>query len=489
MRRLTLLIALVATDCGVLFAPAGATAAKRKKSKNPTVTSVSPMRVKAGRSLGIRGRNFSRSRRRNTVIFSVGRRSVFVKPARASRRRLVVKVPVSLERLMRVSDGALSPTRFALKVATGRRFSRKTARRLSPVVVPLSSAKITVPSPTGSPTGGGGTGGGGTFVPSNDCDNDGTPNSSDTSSDPDLLSDAQERSLGTDPCKADTDGDGAEDGFEYRSALDLNHFPRTPPYPYPGQRHYPNPLDPTDGNTDYDGDSLTLREEFLIWFRFSDDGVRRSGRPGGAITSPATPMLYSDGLQKSKDPAPAAPAAALPNWALDLDENNQLWDDERDADGDGLSNFDEQHGQFTETWWPAQHNGTNEPKESKYPDINFLDVADLPLKDALANPDMDGDGVRDGADDHDHDGLTNQFEVRRPGDWYADAIDDGAAQTFPNARNPWAYTNPFNPCKPFNSERCHAHPPFSYYNSDQVPPVGPNPPANYTTAHPATPDG
>jgi len=492
LRRLTLVIALVATACCVLIAPAGVSAARGKKAKNPTVTSVSPMRVKAGRTLSIRGRNFSRSRRRNTVIFAVGRRSIFVKPSRASRRRLVVKVPVTLERIMRVKDGGLAPTRFTLKVASGRKFSRRTSRRLSPVVVPLSSAKISVPAPPSTPGGGGvdAGGGGGTLVPPDDCDHDGTPDSSDTVSDPDLLTDAQERSLGTDPCDADTDNDGAEDGFEYRSALDLNQFSSAPPYPFPGRRPYSNPLDPTDGSIDYDGDSLTVREEFLAWFRYSDDGVRRSGRPGGAITSPATFMLYSDGLQKSKDPAPAAPVANLYNWATDLDENNQLWDDERDVDGDGLSNYDEQHGHFTETWWVAQHGGSpDERKESKYPDIDFLDVEDLPQKDALADPDLDGDGVVDGADDHDHDGLTNQFEVRRPDDWYTDAIDDGAGQAYPDAANPWAYTNPFNPCKPFNSERCHTHPPLGYYTSDEVPPIGPNPPADYTTVHPATPDG
>ena len=35
--------------------------------------------------------------------------------------------------------------------------------------------------------------------------------------------------------------------------------------PYPGKRPYPNPLDGTDANTDYDGDSLTLGEEYKLW--------------------------------------------------------------------------------------------------------------------------------------------------------------------------------------------------------------------------------
>jgi hypothetical protein len=103
---------------------------------------------------------------------------------------------------------------------------------------------------------------------------------------------------------------------------------------------------------------------------------------------------------------------------------------------------------------------------------------------AHVDPDLDGDGVLDGADDNDHDGLSNQFEVRRPSDWISDAI-----VGFPTAANPWAYVNPFNPCKPFNSERCHAHPPFGYYESDEVPPIGPNPPGGYPAVHPVTPDG
>ena len=73
---------------------------------------------------------------------------------------------------------------------------------------------------------------------------------------------------------------------------------------------------------------------------------------------------------------------------------------------------------MTEAWWPAVHNGTIEPKESQYPAIDFLDNEDTaPRFDALVDPDMDGDGVLDGPDDADHDGVSNMFEVRRPGDW------------------------------------------------------------------------
>ena len=71
-----------------------------------------------------------------------------------------------------------------------------------------------------------------------------------------------------DPCKADTDGDGVEDGYEYQSARDLNDDEHQDPntyLPYPEKRPYPNALDGTDGDTDHDGDSLTLLEEYGLW--------------------------------------------------------------------------------------------------------------------------------------------------------------------------------------------------------------------------------
>ncbi|MBA2419672.1 MAG: hypothetical protein H0V57_00905 [Thermoleophilaceae bacterium] len=490
MRRFTLL--LLALVPGLLLGalPAGASAGKRAKPA-PKVTFVSPMRVRAGSSLSIRGRNFSAKRRGNTILFSTpGGRATFVKPRRSSRRRLVLVVPKSLDRFMsRDSAGRRKPLRFTLRVATAR-FSKHTPRRLSPVVTPFDTSAAPVAG--GGPDSGSDSGSGPPAAPvappsEPDCDRDGTPNGSDASSDADLLSDSLERSLKTDPCDADTDGDGVEDGYEYQAAVDLNHSPRTPPLPYPDKRPYPNALDPADAGTDYDGDALTLREEHLLWQRFSADGVRRSGHP-----TTLAGLLYSDGLQKSIDPAPLAPdptSAPLRNWVLDQDADGRLTDDERDGDDDGLNNWDESHGQMTEGWWPARHDGQTEPKESKYPGINFLDSADLPNRDALAANDIDGDGTLDGADDSDHDGLSNQFEVRRPDDWYQDAIDDGGVNTYPNARNPWAYVNPFNPCKPFNSERCHRYLPFGYYNSDGVPPVGPDTPAGYPGSRPATPDG
>jgi IPT/TIG domain len=446
MRRLTI-ICLLALSAVALVALPGMAEAKKSGLK-PVITRVSPMRISVGKVLVIRGKHFRSTRKGNTIIFrSNAGRTAFAKPSRASTTKLVVRVPAAVAHLLTVKDAKQRPTRLKLRVLAGK-FSSYTSRRLSPVVTGVGE----------------GDGGGGTATGA--CDTG-------TDYDGDLLSNSLELAIGTDPCLRDTDKDGVEDGFEYQSALDLNHYPTNPPLPYPGKRPYPNPLDPSDANTDYDGDSLTQREEFAAWMDFSSDGVARAGRP----TSLAN-LTYSDGLQQSK--VVGAPAGGtLANWVLDFNADGVLYDDERDADGDGISNYDEQHGRFTEVWWPAEHDGTNEPKESKYPDINFLDVADLDSGLALVVADADGDGVKDGFDDQDHDGLSNQFELRRPDTWQADAIT--------NHTDDWAYTNPFNPCKPFNSTRCHKHPPFGYYAGDEVPPIGPNPPAGYPGNAPTLP--
>jgi hypothetical protein len=450
MRRIVS-ICLLALSAAALLAAAPVATAAKKNAKTPAITRVAPMRISVGGTLTITGRNFRAKRLANTVIFRAPNgRSAFAKPRRASRRKLVVVVPGGVRRLLGGSTARPRPTRFKLRVLAGR-FSKFTSRRLSPVI-------------TAS--------GDGAADPTASCD-------SSSDHDGDLLDNSYELLIKTDPCLRDTDLDGVEDGYELQSAIDLNHNPRTTPLPYPGKKPYPNALDAGDAATDYDDDGLWLSEEYKLWVRYAADGVPRSGRP-----TTLGALLYSDGLQKSIDPPPAAPVDALYRWALD-DGDGVLWDDERDADGDGLGNWDEQHGRFTEGWWPATFDGNSLPKESRYPELDFLDNGDLPNRDAAAEPDMDGDGVFDGADDHDHDGLSNQFEVHRPGDYASDAFAPGGGP----GPNIWAYVNPFNPCKPVRSERCHRSYPFGYYDSDEMPPVGNEPPSGYPASGvPATPD-
>jgi hypothetical protein len=87
----------------------------------------------------------------------------------------------------------------------------------------------------------------------------------------------------------------------------------------------------------------------------------------------------------------------------------------------------------------------------------------------MTNPDTDGDGIPDGADDQDHDGLSNAFEVARPWNWdltYVSTGHDGTNDgSYPP--NPYARVQPFNPCKPVFSETCHRHPPSGYYGESE----------------------
>jgi hypothetical protein len=138
-----------------------------------------------------------------------------------------------------------------------------------------------------------------------------------------------------------------------------------------------------------------------------------------------------------------------------------LDDGERDADGDHLTNWDEFHGRMTPEWWIAVFDGKHAPKETPYP----VSYAGTDPTDA----DTDGDGVIDGLDDNDHDGLTNEYEVARPWNWlitYISVESDGTTRIH-DGGNPWARTQPFNPCKPVFSTTCHNHPPIGLYGDDE----------------------
>ena len=131
--------------------------------------------------------------------------------------------------------------------------------------------------------------------------------------------------LKTDPCKLDTDGDGVSDAFEVESALDLN----IRALPYPGKRPYPNALDGSDATIDFDGDGLSLIEEYTLWLYTNNGNL---------------PLTYSDGDQDTNPDGDLTPAGGSP---LDIDGDGTLADDEKDADNDGMGNYDESHGRLT----------------------------------------------------------------------------------------------------------------------------------------------
>ncbi len=274
---------------------------------------------------------------------------------------------------------------------------------------------------------------------SGDLDGDGISNRDDTDDDGDGLPDTLELQNGLDPLSSDTDRDGVSDGYEYWSAIDLNGQAR----PFPGKAPFPNPLDSTDANTDFDGDGLTLTMEYKAW----------------VISGRQQPLNYSDGTQYTGGKIRAALGDVR-----DLDGNGYISDDEKDVDGDGLSNFDETRGAMRMDWWTQRYNGAQNGvaipylkyKETPYPYQGYLETS-------FVDPDTDGDGVPDGADDQDHDGYPNWFEVRRPDDWTTTYTSTRFPMNTGTHNNPLARVQPFNPCKPIYSDACHAHPPYNYY--------------------------
>jgi hypothetical protein len=295
-------------------------------------------------------------------------------------------VPLKLQAYMTVKNNQPVPSRFLLRIIAKRFGQKFTSTKLSPLIGPAGSG-ITAPGVT---------------PPSayEQCLSKAQANPA-GDEDTDSLSNDLERKLGTDPCRADTDTDGMSDGWEYQSALDLN----SRALPYPGKKPWPNPLDPEDGKYDFDGDGLSSSQEFALWQYAS-----------GTFNPDGTLPAYSDGTQNTGGPVPTAGNLGLQR--LDLNFDGNLTDDERDADGDGLSNEIEWNSTGLQEWWKAIYKD-----EKPYTWRVFAELS-------AVDPDSDGDGVLDGADDQDVDGYDNYTEMQLNRD-----------------RGPLV-AQPFNPCLP-----------------------------------------
>src|SRR3954452_15550039 len=406
-----------------------ASALAATKPPAPTVTSVSPMRLKVGETLTVKGKNFIPGKGKTRVLFvRKGGGAAFARANTATKTKLVVTLPAQLDKVL-----AGKSARIQIRVL-GKKFGKLSATGKSPIVPP-AAATVVDPVETGPAR------------PDGDCDNDGVLNRDETDMDNDLISNVDEKTLALDKCSADTDGDGVSDGYEWQSAVDLNRtvlFGERPPTPYPAKRPYPNPLF-ADSDVDYDGDGLLLGQEYALW-RALGDGTLALNYSDGLQTTVPTPAPTDNPLTLQLDTA---------SWGAHY-HDGMLDDGERDADGDGLSNWDEANGRMLQSWWTASYKD-----EKVYP----LTYTGTDLTDA----DTAGDGIKDGADDQDHDGLSNAFELVRPvdcGKTYVSTAHDGSngGTTTPN---PYARVQPFNPCQPVFSDTCHRHPPFNYYGDSE----------------------
>jgi hypothetical protein len=467
--------AILASAAAAAMAP-DAGAAKRKKA--PVITSVAPKNVSIGETLTIRGKNFIRGRLKNTVVFKRDNsKAVFVKADVGTRKLLRVTVPDRLTDQLLVLDGAPIATPFRLRVLSRKLSKKFTTGSLVPLVGPEQPPAPEVPA-EGQPDG--------------DCDLDKVLNKDDADDDNDLLPDATESALKTDPCKSDTDEDGVTDGYEFQSAVDLNDDEYREPQnivPAPEKRPYPNPLF-KDAGTDYDGDSLNLGQEFALWKAYRNpaaglndlvysDGNQYSaygrdgaGRRPGGLVGPDPNQKYADFLAwaggagygtvwvkgstyalRDINQDGAVSAAPSGNYRtseqrwFDFDFDGKLSDDERDEDADGLTNYDEGTGRMTPGYWAGCYS-----KEKPYP-IQYFGTD-------LVDPDTDGDGVRDGADDQDHDDVPNVWELSRnaaSGRAVVGSCNEEGALEDPLPSN--GVVNPFNPCLPYTDSRtCERHP-------------------------------
>jgi hypothetical protein len=495
MSRRTLL-ALLAIPVFFLAA-IPAVAKKAKTSSAPVVNSIHPLKLKLGEKLTIHGTGFIPGRHKDTVVFmGAGKRVVWVKADKASTRTITITLPAKLAVLLADKTGKQQPTRLLIRVIAKRSGRAFTKRAKSPIVSPNALLPGT---PSAEPCPG---------YSNANADSDG-----------DFLSNGLELALGTNPCKSDTDGDGVSDGYEYQAALDLNRNANSSaiPWPFPGKRPYPNPLDGTDAGKDFDGDSLSMSEEYTASFawllKIDSQHTLRTFIP----YAPAAPntnnnvmvVSYSDGDQTTNTmdgagnlinpqgnpigdptgpPAPCTPALSAGDqsgfdvngngttgdagdvysyqgpsggfvdnadtpigWMNEFNASGQgdcfLSDDEKDIDGDGLSNYTEAHGPLmAQKWW-----NQFVPKAGTFP-IDYAGTNWL-------ERDSDGDGVPDGSDDQDHDGYTNIEESMPLGDPTADASVQAMSVWHYPVENDNPNVDAFNPCLPnVMSPACPRHP-------------------------------
>jgi hypothetical protein len=384
--RVRTITTVAVSAAAVLAVPAGTAAAKAPKY--PVITKVTPMKVGVGDLLTIKGKGFRAGKNKNTVVFKrFGQRAIFVKAEAATTTAITLHVPLKLQAYMKLENNQPVPSVFAIRIIA-RRFGQKfTSRKLSPTVGPAGTG-IQAP---------------GTTAPSayELCLSAAQANPA-GDEDKDSLTNDLEKKAGTDPCRVDTDTDGLSDGWEYQSAIDLN----SRAFPYPGKKPWPNPLDPNDVNSDFDGDGLLAWEEFQLW-----QYLGSPFNPDGTLGS------YSDGTQNTG--GPVATAGNLSLQALDLNHDGDLTDDERDADNDGLSNHVEYNFTGTQEWWAKGPYKDEKPYKARV----FAEPSPI-------DPDSDGDGVLDGADDQDVDGVDNYTEMELAR-WYSGM-----------------FVNPYNPCLP-----------------------------------------
>jgi hypothetical protein len=238
-----------------------------------------------------------------------------------------------------------------------------------------------------------------------DSNGDGVPDYRALDSDGDGLPDAQEKTLGTERGKADTDGDGLGDGIEV-------------------SKLHTDPLDrDSDDDAVLDGDELQT----------DGDG---DGLPNALDPDSDNDGVF-DGTELGRTASTLDPQTNLAARAFiaDADPSTKTNPNSADSDGDGRRDGAED----------VNHDGKLDPGETDAtvvtttPALPDADADGLPdaeeafLQTDPHDADSDDDGVPDGAEwnlghDTDRDGACNAADPDSDGDGLPDGLERGAAQ-------------------------------------------------------------
>ena len=247
-------------------------------------TSSSARRSRSGARTSVRGRY------KNTVVFKRdARRPCSSRPRSARRSCIRVTVSERLDRQLLVAGRHADRRRRSACASSPRSFGKKftrgalvAARRAGAAAGPETPAE-------GKPDG--------------DCDRD-KVNEQGRRRRRQRPAARRDRGRAQDATRArrTPTATASTDGYEFQSARDLNDDEYQEPQtilPAPEKRPYPNPLY-GDASVDYDGDSLTLGQEYSLW------KATATRRP--ASTTSSTPTATSTRPTAATAPA-AAPAA------------------------------------------------------------------------------------------------------------------------------------------------------------------------------------
>ncbi len=361
------------------------------------ITSVSPKHTSISEQLTIRGRNFVRGRYKNTVVFKRDEaKAVFVKAEVGTKKMIRVTVSEKLADQLLVMDGTPIATPFRLRVLSKKLSKKFTRGALVPLVGPKKPPVVEAPT-EGKPDG--------------DCDLDKVKNKDDRDDDNDLLLDATEAAIKTDPCVATPTATASPTATSSSRSIDLNDDEYQEPQNDParaGQEAVPEralrrlgrglrrrlahprpgvlPLDaPTatraaglndlvysDGNQysayGRDGDGrrpaadrrrperqvreLLSGRRQRVPHRLDPRHVLRQcangpRAAGRGRTRPGRLDIDVSGTVISATTSTATPSCATSTSTSD----GKLSDNERDEDADGLTNYDEATGRMTPGYW------------------------------------------------------------------------------------------------------------------------------------------